>query len=160
MQGEHKAATNDEYIDGLDEPRRSELRALHELVRAAAPGLAPTMEFGMPGYGKYHYRYDSGREGDAALVSFLVLSRISVSSGIALRMAAGVHFAATARAASGVLAWRCSTGPFGTLGAASVGVTNAVTASAVAASTVADRHSLAVIVPTFLNPIVGPPSRG
>jgi uncharacterized protein YdhG (YjbR/CyaY superfamily) len=70
MHGKRTAATHDEYIDGLDEPRRSELRALHELVRAAAPDLKPTMEFGMPGYGKYHYRYDSGREGDWMLVGF------------------------------------------------------------------------------------------
>jgi hypothetical protein len=70
MQGKRTAATHDEYIDGLEEPRRSDLRALHELVRAAAPALEPTMEFGMPGYGKYHYRYDSGREGDWMLVGF------------------------------------------------------------------------------------------
>ena len=28
------------------------------------PELEPTMEFGMMGYGKYHYKYKSGREGD------------------------------------------------------------------------------------------------
>ncbi|PXY33058.1 hypothetical protein BAY59_08025 [Prauserella coralliicola] len=69
MEGKSKAATHDEYIDGLPEPRRADVRALHELVRAAAPELVPTMAFGMPGYGTYHYRYASGREGDWALVS-------------------------------------------------------------------------------------------
>lgn len=66
--GKSDATTHDEYIDALDEPRRSDLRRLHELIRAAVPGLRPTMEFGMPGYGKYHYRYASGREGDWMLV--------------------------------------------------------------------------------------------
>ncbi|GAA4528214.1 iron chaperone [Amycolatopsis samaneae] len=67
-QGKSTAATHEEYLSGLAEPRRGELRALHELVRATVPELAPTMEFGMPGYGRYHYRYASGREGDWALV--------------------------------------------------------------------------------------------
>jgi uncharacterized protein YdhG (YjbR/CyaY superfamily) len=71
MQGQTgAAATHDEYLDALTEPRRSDLRALHELIRGAVPQLAPTMEFGMPGYGKYHYRYASGREGDWPLISF------------------------------------------------------------------------------------------
>jgi Domain of unknown function (DU1801) len=33
------------------------------------PQLEPTMDFGMLGYGKYHYRYPSGREGDWMLVA-------------------------------------------------------------------------------------------
>jgi hypothetical protein len=69
MAAKSTATTHEEYIDGLAEPRRSELRALHELVRATVPALEPTMEFGMPGYGKYHYRYASGREGDWAVVT-------------------------------------------------------------------------------------------
>lgn len=70
MQGKSTAATHDEYIEGLAEPRRSDLRALHELVRSSVPELKPTMEFGMPAYGKYHYRYKSGREGDWMLIAF------------------------------------------------------------------------------------------
>lgn len=69
MHGQSDAATHDEYIERLDEPRRSDLRALHELIRATVPRLEPTMEFGMLGYGKYHYRYASGREGDSAVVA-------------------------------------------------------------------------------------------
>lgn len=68
MQGKTTASTHEEYLAGLTEPRQGELRALHDLVRATAPELTPTMEFGMPGYGKYHYRYGSGREGDWAVV--------------------------------------------------------------------------------------------
>lgn len=68
MQGQPEAATHDEYIERLGEPRRSDIRALHELIRTTAPQLEPTMEFGMLGYGKYHYRYASGREGDSVVV--------------------------------------------------------------------------------------------
>jgi uncharacterized protein YdhG (YjbR/CyaY superfamily) len=69
MQGKSDAATHDEYIERLAEPRRSEIRALHELIRRTVPQLEPTMEFGMLGYGKYHYKYPSGREGDWMLVA-------------------------------------------------------------------------------------------
>jgi hypothetical protein len=57
------------YLDGLDEPRRDDLRALHELMRASAPGLAPALMNGDPVYGRFHYRYASGREGDSAVVT-------------------------------------------------------------------------------------------
>ncbi|GIG61056.1 hypothetical protein Lfu02_54280 [Longispora fulva] len=62
-------STPEEYIAGLDQPRRTELAELHDLIRRTVPDLAPTMEFGMPGYGKFHYRYASGREGDWVLLS-------------------------------------------------------------------------------------------
>jgi Domain of unknown function (DU1801) len=68
MQGMSDAATHEEYIERLSEPRRSEVRAIHELIRRTVPQLEPTMEFGLLGYGKYHYRYASGREGDWMLV--------------------------------------------------------------------------------------------
>jgi uncharacterized protein YdhG (YjbR/CyaY superfamily) len=68
MQGKSHAATHEEYINGLAEPRQSEMRALHELIRRTVPELEPTMDFGMPGYGKYHYKYPTGREGDWMLV--------------------------------------------------------------------------------------------
>lgn len=61
-------ASPDAYIAALDEPRRTDVRTLHELIRATVPQLEPTMEFGMLGYGAYHYRYASGREGDWVLV--------------------------------------------------------------------------------------------
>jgi Domain of unknown function (DU1801) len=68
MQGKSDAATHEEYIERLAEPRRREIRALHDLIRRTVPQLEPTMDFGMLGYGKYHYRYPSGREGDWQLV--------------------------------------------------------------------------------------------
>jgi len=68
MQGRSDAATHEEYIERLAEPRRGEIRALHEMIRREVPQLEPTMDFGMLGYGKYHYRYPSGREGNWMLV--------------------------------------------------------------------------------------------
>ncbi|GAA4683608.1 DUF1801 domain-containing protein [Phytohabitans rumicis] len=56
--------TPEEYIAALPEPRRGDVQLLHELIRREAPELAPYVQSGMLGYGSYHYRYDSGREGD------------------------------------------------------------------------------------------------
>ena len=64
MKGKTNAKTHDQYIAEVEEKRRADIQALHDLVREEAPELEPTMEFGMLGYGKYHYRYASGREGE------------------------------------------------------------------------------------------------
>lgn len=58
------AATPEEYLDRLVEPRRSDVKRVHELIRAAAPALEPHIASGMLAYGSFHYRYASGREGD------------------------------------------------------------------------------------------------
>jgi len=43
---------------------------VHALVRETLPDLEPQMASeGMIGYGQFHYRYDTGREGDASLIS-------------------------------------------------------------------------------------------
>jgi hypothetical protein len=60
--------TPDEYIAALDEPRRSDVARLDELIRRTAPGPERFVASGMVGYGRYHYRYASGREGDTALI--------------------------------------------------------------------------------------------
>lgn len=59
-----RVTTPREYLDGLPEPRRSELKQLHRLITKTAPALKSKMWSGMIGYGSYHYRYASGREGD------------------------------------------------------------------------------------------------
>jgi hypothetical protein len=64
MKGKTNAKTHDQYIAEVEEKRRADVQALHDLVREEAPELEPTMEFGMLGYGKYHYKYKSGREGE------------------------------------------------------------------------------------------------
>ena len=64
MYGKSKAESHEQYIAEADEARRADLQRLHDLVREVAPELEPTMEFGMMAYGKFHYKYASGREGD------------------------------------------------------------------------------------------------
>ena len=63
------ATTPDEYIATLDEPRRGEIETLDALIHATLPDLERVLGAGMIGYGPYHYRYPSGREGDASLIS-------------------------------------------------------------------------------------------
>ena len=57
-----------QYFASLAEPRRSEVRALHDAIRKAVPKLKPEMIGGFLGFGKYRYRYESGREGDTGVV--------------------------------------------------------------------------------------------
>lgn len=64
-----EAKTPREYISKLKEPRRTEIKQLDALIRQAAPDLEPTMQYGMIGYGPYHYKYASGRQGDWVLVA-------------------------------------------------------------------------------------------
>lgn len=69
MKGNTKASTPKEYFDSLAEPRKAELKALDKLIRKAVPKLKPFMLSGMLAYGKFHYKYASGREGDWAVIS-------------------------------------------------------------------------------------------
>lgn len=64
MKGQSKASTPEEYIAELAEPRRSDVAALHRLIRKTVPKLEPHIQAGMLAYGPFHYRYASGREGD------------------------------------------------------------------------------------------------
>jgi uncharacterized protein YdhG (YjbR/CyaY superfamily) len=59
----------EDYIAGLEEPRRADVQRVHELIRETLPELEPNTDGGMLGYGRFHYRYTSGREGDASLVA-------------------------------------------------------------------------------------------
>ena len=59
-----KPTTPEEYLAELAEPRRSDVAALHALIRKAVPRLEPFIHAGMLAYGPFHYRYASGREGD------------------------------------------------------------------------------------------------
>jgi len=65
---ETAVATPEEYIEALDEPRRSEVRRLDELIRSEAPELEPHIAYRQIGYGKYRFRYKTGREGDWATI--------------------------------------------------------------------------------------------
>jgi hypothetical protein len=54
----------EEYIAKLEEPRKSEIQKLHNLIRETVPNLKPFMISGLIGYGQYHYKSKSGREGE------------------------------------------------------------------------------------------------
>jgi hypothetical protein len=75
---EAEAKTPEEYIDRLDEPRRSQVERVHDLIRRTVPQLEPHIRSGMIGYGAYHYRYASGREGDWFVVG-LASNKRSIS---------------------------------------------------------------------------------
>lgn len=53
-----------DYIAGLPGGRREVVRAVHERIRCEVPELDVRMWTRFIGYGTYHYRYASGREGD------------------------------------------------------------------------------------------------
>jgi len=63
------ADTQDDYIAGLEEPWRADVQRVHDLIRETLPDLEPNTDGGMLGYGRFHYRYKSGREGDASLIA-------------------------------------------------------------------------------------------
>ncbi|MDL5158108.1 DUF1801 domain-containing protein [Actinomycetospora termitidis] len=58
------------FRDALDARQAAVVDEVHRTIAEAAPGLVPPIRTGsMLGYGRFHYRYDSGREGDAHLIS-------------------------------------------------------------------------------------------
>ncbi len=64
------AKTPEEYIAGIkDASRRAELESIHRLIRKTVPKLDPHIRAGMIGYGSYHYKSPSGREGDWCAVA-------------------------------------------------------------------------------------------
>jgi hypothetical protein len=61
-----------DYVKQIDEPRRGEIAKLDKFIRKTVPELKPLLLQGttpMLGYGAYHYKYASGREGDTAIVT-------------------------------------------------------------------------------------------
>jgi hypothetical protein len=63
------AKTPDEYLDLIAEPRKTEIKKLHDFIRQTVPNLKPYIHTGMIGYGKFHYKSKSGREGDWSLIA-------------------------------------------------------------------------------------------
>jgi hypothetical protein len=69
MKGQLPVKTPAQYLARLDEPRRTEVKRLDRLIRATLPHLKRCIVSGVLSYGPVHYRYASGREGDAARLS-------------------------------------------------------------------------------------------
>ena len=68
------------YLNAIeDDAQRRDAKTLHKLLRSVS-GKKPVM-WGpsIVGYGQYHYKYDSGREGDAARIAFSPARRTSSS---------------------------------------------------------------------------------
>jgi hypothetical protein len=54
----------DEYTSALPDDRAAAVRAVDALIRSELAGLDVTLWGNIIGYGSYHYRYASGREGE------------------------------------------------------------------------------------------------
>jgi hypothetical protein len=72
-----------QFIDGIaDDGRRADAVALAELMRGAT-GEPPAMWGGsIIGFGSYHYKYESGREGDMPVVGFAPRKAATVLYGL------------------------------------------------------------------------------
>jgi hypothetical protein len=79
----------EEFLAALPAERRETMITLHQAIRKVAPKLGPFMTYGMGpspiiGYGKYHYKTASGREGD-----WFTIGLVAGKSGYALHVCVG-----------------------------------------------------------------------
>jgi hypothetical protein len=89
------------FIEALtDRTRRADAKALVKLMRSATAERPKMWGPSIIGFGSYHYKYDSGREGDMPIIGFsprkaaIVLYNIGGFSGSeALRTKLGKHTA-------------------------------------------------------------------
>jgi hypothetical protein len=59
------------FVDALtDQTRRADAKVLVKLMQSAAGEKPKMWGPSIIGFGSYHYRYDSGREGDMPLIGF------------------------------------------------------------------------------------------
>lgn len=65
----------EQFIAKLPEPQRSEIARLHAMITKTVPKLEARVSGSMLGYGPFHYRYPTGREGDAFKISLAVRAR-------------------------------------------------------------------------------------
>jgi hypothetical protein len=101
MPSSAKPTTPAAYLAALAEPRRSELKALDAAIRKTVPKLKPYLAYNssMIGYGPYHYKYASGREGDCPIIA--ISSRAQYISLYVLGHRDGKSLAETAKAKLG-----------------------------------------------------------
>jgi hypothetical protein len=65
------AASVTAFLNGLEDPRqRADARKLSAMMRAATGARPKMWGDSIVGFGSYHYRYASGREGDWPLVGY------------------------------------------------------------------------------------------
>lgn len=64
-------ASVEAYLSGIeDESRREDCRAIMALMSRVTKQKPVMWGSGIVGFGSYHYRYDSGRKGDACITGF------------------------------------------------------------------------------------------
>ncbi len=63
------AKTVEEYFAQVPEERQQLMQKVHQTIMGAIPNLKPQIMYGMIGYGTFHYKSKSGREGDWSLVA-------------------------------------------------------------------------------------------
>lgn len=66
--GKHDSVSD--YVATLDEPSAADSRVLTELMRRVSGHEPRLWNAGTIGFDTYHYRYDSGREGDGLVIGF------------------------------------------------------------------------------------------
>lgn len=64
-----KATSIKEYIDALPEPRKSEILKIDSFIKKTVPSMKPVFAYNMLGYGMFHYKSKSGREGNWPVIS-------------------------------------------------------------------------------------------
>ncbi len=63
------ARSVEEYFSSIPEPRLSEIKEVDEIIRKNAPELKRHFAYNMIGYGNFHYKSKSGREGDWPVIA-------------------------------------------------------------------------------------------
>lgn len=63
------AKTPEEYIEKIEEPRKSDFIKIFELIKKTLPKDKPYIVSGMIGFRSYHYKPKSGREGDWPIIA-------------------------------------------------------------------------------------------
>src|ERR1700691_6777659 len=87
------------FINALADPaRRADAKALVKVMQSAAGEKPQMWGPSIIGFGSYHYRYESGREGDMPLVGFsprkaatVLYNLLGSSDSAALRAKLGKH---------------------------------------------------------------------
>ncbi|HEX3081763.1 MAG TPA: DUF1801 domain-containing protein [Candidatus Saccharimonadia bacterium] len=59
-----------DYLASLDEPTAKDAQALFEMMQRISGQEPKLWNAGTIGFGTYHYKYDSGREGDGLMIGF------------------------------------------------------------------------------------------
>jgi hypothetical protein len=71
------------FVDAVpDQTRRADAKTLVKLMRSASGEKPKMWGPSIIGFGNYHYRYDSGREGDAPLIGFSPRKAANVLYGV------------------------------------------------------------------------------